>query len=118
MKILIIEDKVALVAQVARLVERYCGECVVASATIESARRLFLEFKNTLEIIYLDGSLENPGEWDTWELMDFFKAEGFLGSIVSISDNTLIETKMLNYGCSESCSKMEIPIHAVNLLKK
>ena len=114
MKILIIEDKVVLVAQVVRLIERRHGKCVATAATIESARRLFLEFKSTLEIIYLDGSLESPGEWDTWELMDFFKAEGFQGEVVSISDNTLFEANMLSYGCSDICPKAKIPDHVAD----
>ncbi|MEI6479183.1 MAG: hypothetical protein WCO18_02715 [bacterium] len=112
MEILIIEDKVAIVSQVVRLIERYCGRKVVFAATIETAKELFLEHKDTLKIIYLDGRLQSLDEWDTKGLMDLFKEEGFQGSVISISDNTLVERQMLDHGCSGSCQKMEIPTHA------
>ena len=116
-KVLIVEDNQAALDRITRLLEEE-GVEVVSAMTTESAVPVFVEHRETINLIIMDGVL---GTRETDELVQLLRDPemgNFKGTILAVSGLAHVNEKLMKAGADETVNKDEAAARALQLLRE
>ncbi|MDD4290580.1 MAG: response regulator [Patescibacteria group bacterium] len=75
--------------------------------TLEEAQKIFCENLD-IDLILIDGCLNENGVLDTVPFVKMARQNGFQGIIIAMSSDNEFNTKLVEAGCDKQCDKLNL----------